>query len=157
MTTSGTYYYPPSAGTGNLLLANSPFVFQSMDTNQPTTADGLPELTEDEFLEISDNTFTGCSGLPVRICSYEDALRIARAAYRMGADAELEACCEWLLIGGLRGSACARRLGAQDLRAFRRPKPPSLREQALAAARIELNANGKNGALIIRALEALPE
>ena len=32
MNTAGTWYYPPCAGTGNLLLANPPFI---MDTNQP--------------------------------------------------------------------------------------------------------------------------
>ena len=41
-------------------------------------------------------------------------------------------------------------------RAARRPKPPSLKEQALEAAHIELDPEGKNGSLIIRALEALP-
>jgi len=41
--------------------------------------------------------------------------------------------------------------------AARRPKPPSLKKQALKAAHIELDPDGKNGALIIRALEALPE
>ena len=49
------------------------------------------------------------------------------AAYRAGADQELEACCEWL----------DRRLFGRDeiaeLRAARRPEPPSLKEQALAA------------------------
>ena len=42
-------------------------------------------------------------------------------------------------------------------RADRRPKPPSLKEQALVAAHIELDPDGKNSALIIRALEALPD
>ena len=41
-------------------------------------------------------------------------------AYRAGADQELEACCE--LVPGL----------TNYLRAARRPKPPSLKEQALA-------------------------
>jgi hypothetical protein len=36
-------------------------------------------------------------------------------------------------------------------------KPPSLKEQALEAAHIELDPDGKNGALNIRALEALPD
>jgi len=41
-----------------------------------------------------------------------------------GADAELEACCEWLDgVGDLE----------QQLRSARRPKPPSLKEQALQA------------------------
>ena len=50
---------------------------------------------------------------------------IATAAARWGADQELEACCEWL-----RGAAPA---WERQLRAARRPKPPSLKEEALAA------------------------
>lgn len=45
----------------------------------------------------------------------------------------------------------------KDFEAACRPKPPSLKERALEAARIELNPNGPNGALIIQALKALPE
>jgi len=49
------------------------------------------------------------------------------AAYRAGADQDLEACCEWL----------ARNynytITGNPLRAARRPKPPSLKEQALQA------------------------
>jgi hypothetical protein len=56
---------------------------------------------------------------------------IAIQAAQWGADQELEACCEWLDTekiltkdGGY----------IRKLRAARRPKPPSLKEQALAAA-----------------------
>jgi hypothetical protein len=42
-----------------------------------------------------------------------------------GADAELEACCEWLSV------PCPSY--GRELRAARRPKPPSLKEQALLA------------------------
>jgi len=77
-----------------------------------------------------------------------------------GADAELEACCEWLDgVGDLE----------QQLRSARRPKPPSLKEQALEAMRemqIEpciINGVDTNAAVrakydtIRRALEALPD
>ena len=47
-------------------------------------------------------------------------------AARWGADQELEACIGWLALNGF-GIAAGR------LRALRRPKPPSLKEQALAA------------------------
>jgi hypothetical protein len=48
-------------------------------------------------------------------------------AEQRGADAELEACCEWLRDqGGCHGIATM-------LHAARRPAPPTLREQALAA------------------------
>jgi hypothetical protein len=48
------------------------------------------------------------------------------------ADQELEACCEWLasLPNNWTSTALKR---VSDLRAVRRPKPPSLKEQALAA------------------------
>jgi len=50
---------------------------------------------------------------------------VATCAAQWGSDQELEACCEWLCTGyaGI----------AEQLRAARRPKPPSLKEQALAA------------------------
>ena len=44
------------------------------------------------------------------------------------ADQELEACCEWL-----DSQAWAVEYGLPNLRAARRPKPPSLKEQALGA------------------------
>ena len=50
---------------------------------------------------------------------------LATQAARWGADQELEACCEWL-------DFYAAAAEARDLRAARRPKPPSLKEQALA-------------------------
>ena len=43
------------------------------------------------------------------------------AAAQWGADQELDACCEWLMYENDR----------QGLRAARRPKPPSLKQQAL--------------------------
>ena len=46
-------------------------------------------------------------------------------AYDAGADQELEACCEWLRFYSADSEA-------RDLRIARRPKPPSLKEQALA-------------------------
>jgi hypothetical protein len=54
---------------------------------------------------------------------------LATQAARWGADQELEACCEWLVNEGwFRYEHEA----VQDLRAARRPKPPSLKAQALA-------------------------
>ena len=83
---------------------------------------------------------------------------IATQAAQWGADQELEACCEWL----------DRRLFGRDeiaeLRAARRPKPPSLKEQAFAAFKnspvdsdSEMRQLSADAELIIRrALEALP-
>ena len=50
---------------------------------------------------------------------------LAALAARWGADQELEACCHLLRQQGFDV--------VDDLRATRRPKPPSLKEQALAA------------------------
>jgi hypothetical protein len=47
-------------------------------------------------------------------------------AFQAGADQELEACCKWLQQN------CGRWEISMSLRAARRPKPPSLKEQALA-------------------------
>lgn len=66
---------------------------------------------------------------------------------------ELEACCEWLEDTDCDDPQEAARL----LRAARRPKPTTLKQQALEAARIELNPEGRNGRLILQALEALPD
>ena len=79
---------------------------------------------------------------------------VTRAA-QWGADQELEACCEWLQHD-------YPNIGANALRATRRPKPPSLKEQALAAlddAIMRGDCITISDALptIRRALEALPE
>ena len=74
-----------------------------------------PELVqqwEEQFLERP--TINGCF-----IQSY-----IAAKAAQWGADQELEACCKWL--------PKLPPWSANDLRKHRRPKPPSLKEQALA-------------------------
>jgi phosphoserine phosphatase len=80
---------------------------------------------------------------------------IARLAYQAGADQELEACCEWT-------ARCAQwePEDVAELRAARRPKPPSLREQALAL--VEQHEDGwrpspKDWDTIRLALEALPD
>jgi hypothetical protein len=72
-----------------------------------------------------------------------------------GSDQELEACVELLKADGYKGKAI-------DLRNARRPKPPSLKEQALAA--LHAVATGANDIreqhqdldTIRKALEALP-
>jgi hypothetical protein len=52
---------------------------------------------------------------------------IATRAAQWGADQELEACCEWFVRDWTDVET------ADKLRAARRPKPPSLKEQALQA------------------------
>ena len=75
---------------------------------------------------------------------------IARLAYAAGADAELEACCKWL-------SGCGCPSYGKELRAARRPKPPSLKRQALEALNTIL-VTGDPALLdpIYEALESLP-
>ena len=88
---------------------------------------------------------------------------IATQAARWGADQELEACCEWLFKDPATHYLVGREVRYLDfeLRASRRPKPPSLKEQALDALREAessgcLYVNGRSDT-IRRALEALPE
>ena len=86
--------------------------------------------------------------------------RICTAAARWGADQELEACCE--LVRNNDGYDAA--LG---LRADRRPKPPSLKEQAVQALYRFDDTEGHDGltqeqiaedfVVIRRALESLPD
>ena len=87
----------------------------------------------------------------------EYSIYIATKGAQWGADRELEACCAIALTDPCCGTKFQRKVLTGNIRIRRRPKPPSLKEQALRAAQIELDPNGKNGALIIRALESLPE
>ena len=89
---------------------------------------------------------------------------IATRFAHWGADMELEACCEWLRhdldayeLVGLRAVYLD-----HNLRAARRPKPPSLKEQARAELDRLIALIPTKGALamadpIRRALEALPD
>ena len=72
-------------------------------------------------------------------------------AFQAGADQELEACCQWL---DFNHSASA----ARNLRAARRPKLPSLKEQALDQLKSVENRYGLiNTDYIRRALEQLDD
>jgi hypothetical protein len=80
----------------------------------------------------------------------KDALMVAA---QWGADQELEACCNWVAVESI--------AAATELRSWRRPKPPSLKEQALELVdRIEKAESiwaMSELETIRRALEALPE
>jgi hypothetical protein len=90
-------------------------------------------------------------GTPARL-SLSD-MHITTEAARWGADQELEACCAWLAQ-----STSEPYINA--LRIARRPKPPSLKEQALEALEALPTPAGQvtadRLATIRRALEALP-
>ncbi len=77
---------------------------------------------------------------------------IATRAARWGSDQELEACCEWLV-------RCAQwePEDVDELRSARRPKPPSLKEQALDKLVAAERLYPADWSTIRRALEALPD
>ena len=79
---------------------------------------------------------------------------IAARAAAWGADTELDACCEYV-YERLKLTTAAHI--AQDLRAARRPKPPSLKEQALDELAAAERLYPADWSTIRQALEALPE
>jgi hypothetical protein len=110
-----------------------------------------PELVEQWVTEacpecyLSYDEFTG-----------ESVEILATRAAQWGADQELEACCVWT-------AANFGELPGQNLHLYRRPKPPTLKEQAMMGlSRIEstgeLFSDGmKDLATIRRALEQLDD
>jgi len=86
-----------------------------MTENHPITPP--PELVKQWYESTRADTF--------RIKDHQETF--ATRAAQWGADQELEACCEW--IADWYGNGCNEVIG--NLRAARRPKPPSLKEQAL--------------------------
>jgi hypothetical protein len=109
-----------------------------------------PELVQQWIEETRSYDCVGAYPADLEEC-------VATRAAQWGANQELEACCEWLDKGfGDVGNFPA------TLRAARRPKPPTLKEQALAAlddAIMRGDCITISDALptIRRALEALPE
>jgi hypothetical protein len=73
-------------------------------------------------IELVQQWFLGAKAMPVD----QWVTDVATQAAQWGADQELEACCEWVdwKWSGIK---------SRELRATRRPKPPSLKEQALVA------------------------
>ena len=109
----------------------------------PVTAP--PELIEQWVAEacpecrLSYDEFTG-----------ESVEILATRAAQWGADQELEACCELMDRDFMAGPS--------DLRAARRPKPPSLKQRALEAMHRNWNPhNNDDFATISRALEQLDD
>jgi hypothetical protein len=90
---------------------------------------------------------------------------VAAKAARWGADQELGACGEWIRAS-LKGQLRPADRIADDLRAARRPKPPSLKEQALEALARQERGRDRgflspeamaDADTIRRAIEALPD
>ena len=82
-------------------------------------------------------------------------VHVANRAAQWGADQELEACCELMDYWGLASFQPSSVSSGYDLRAARRPKQPTLKEQALIVLDdADLDAAHEN--ILRRALEALP-
>ena len=97
--------------------------------------------------ELVSQWFLGAKAMPVD----QWVTDVATKAAQWGANQELEACCEWLDERTVLN-------GSTALRTTRRPKPPSLKEQALEVVtglekRWDLQCDL---ACLRRALEALP-
>ena len=97
--------------------------------------------------------------VPGTFTSLVDETELATQAAQWGANQELEACITWMDEMGLAGSG-----DIEVLRAARRPKPPSLKEQALEALqfvdeKLDLPLHNHCNAIhtIRRALEALDD
>jgi hypothetical protein len=75
-------------------------------------------------------------------------LRLVERAAQWGADQELEACCKWLRSKDILEPAI------NALRTDRRPKPPSLKEQALQVLE-DANLDATHHNILLRALEQL--
>ena len=81
-----------------------------------------PELVHQWHKEACKDPYNGGTFFESKTLKH-----IATQAARWGANQELEACCEWLRNNGLFETRI------DHLRAARRPKSPSLKEQALMA------------------------
>ena len=89
---------------------------------------------------------------PFKVVSLEREDYMIDRAAQWGADQELKACCEWLECNYNYNYPQVN----HPLRAARRPKPPSLKEQALKVLE-SAPLNADEHALIRRALEALDD
>ena len=108
------------------------------DNNHPITPP--PELVEQWECEYHHMTY-----------GPDLSIFISEKAARWGADQELDACCKWL--------PKLPPWSEDDLRKHRRPKPPSLKEQALDELQFSFSRGylKKEAADTIRqALESLP-
>lgn len=89
---------------------------------------------------------------------------VATKAAQWGADQELEACCKLFESNSVCGTKFQRRSSVRDLRDRRRPKPPTLKEQAKFAAAVLRSPDEtcsivelqQHWHTICNALEALP-
>jgi hypothetical protein len=85
--------------------------------------------------ELVDRWRSDWEAIPGKICQFE---YLATRSAQWGADQEREAIIHWLITGPYAFSVLGRSHNnlVHDLRLARRPKPPSLKEQALAALEV---------------------
>lgn len=122
-------------------------VFIDIPTIKPMTQEH-PLNPPSELVEKWDK-----EAIPAGTHSYRYPAFIAERAAQWGADQELEACCEWL-----EGTKSADWDYPAKLRTVRRPKPPSLKEQALEALNaVDPFCTEADSDTIRRALEQLPD
>ena len=110
---------------------------------------------------IDNDDFPFVSGTCDLLSITRDRLNsVMDQAVRWGADQELDACCEWFQEFYKTESWVKHDL--KHFRAARRPKPPSLKEQALLQldtlnADLAMHGRGCDLSQIRRALEQLPD
>jgi hypothetical protein len=110
-------------------------------TNHQSPITPPPELAMQWIKQLFDN-----SDDPV-----QSGYLLIKVAAQYGADQELEACCKWLAVAW-------KSYASTELRAARRPKPPSLKKRALEAMHRNWNPhNNDDFATIARALEQLDD
>ena len=139
------------------MLITSPFIFLHLliltNEHQITLP---PELVQ-QWRTAPEYT-TGAEKLTMVSMTTRRLQEIADQSAQYGADQELEACCHLLRQQGFDV--------VDDLRATRRPKPLSLKQQALATLEEEPEADDMKELIVFdtaqveiirRALEALPE
>jgi hypothetical protein len=107
-----------------------------------------PELVQ---LWMSEDAPWDSDSFGVLTCRPSQLRHVATQAAQWGADTELEACVEFLRKRGVMLSII------EQLRAARRPKPPSLKEQALESLHHLEAGCEPNIDLLRRALEALDD
>jgi len=104
-----------------------------------------PELAAEWVAEIYDHP-----AVPL----HSITLELVERAAQWGADQELEACCEWLVSEPW---FKYEHEAVEDLRAARRPKPPSLKEQALEVLERSCFVNQEDAITIRLALESIDD
>lgn len=120
-------------------------------------ADHFMQPTSEQFKEwLAEACRLHPTGRPDILASH-----VARLAYAAGADAELEACCEWVDTP-VDFEDYRPGKESKHLRATRRPKPPAQKQEAINALNLIMSRqkgmfDGKPFDTILTALEALPD